>query len=235
MTKSENQVKGSYRNILDEYFKSSVEEKTLGKMFYPNANATAIDIGHKLGFSGDEGLNIGAGILAALSPQTEWFTNITMAFEFIETRYVKKQTKANNNKALKILDGMEPMDVLGETAYKVKAFYKAIQDPYGNNLIEQVQGFPDNKINLAVIDKHAGGVYLGWPLIEKEAKQLSNWRTIRRISNGYFKVAEGLNLHVNEVQAVTWHSFRNKYQNRKALSIRKKGKQKNWNKRVEIK
>ena len=42
-----------------------------------------------------------------------------------------------------------------------------------------------------------------------------------RISNAYFKVAQGLNIPVNELQAITWHSFRNKYQNRRALAIRK--------------
>ena len=63
MAKAENQIKGSYKNILNEYFNSSIEEKRLGKLFYPNANATAIDIGNRLGFNGDEGLSIGAGIL----------------------------------------------------------------------------------------------------------------------------------------------------------------------------
>ena len=221
MAKAENQIRGSYRNILDEYFRSTKEEKTIGKLFYPNANAIAIDIGHKFGFENQEGLNIGAGILASLSPQTEWIRNVMLAFEFVETGWADKQTKANNNKALKILNGQNPMDVLGDTAYKVKAFYKAIQEPYGNNLITNVSGFPDNLIKLAVIDRHAGGVYNKLPLIEQERRQLSNWKVIKRISNAYFKVAQGLNIPVNELQAITWHSFRNKYQNRRALAIRK--------------
>ena len=41
MAKHENQIKGSYRNILNEYFNSSKEEKKLGKAFYPNANVIA--------------------------------------------------------------------------------------------------------------------------------------------------------------------------------------------------
>jgi len=221
MAKAENQIKGSYKNILNEYFKSSREEKMLGKLFYPNANATAIDIGHRLGFNDSESLIVGAGIIAALSPQIEWLNNIVLAFEFVETKYAKKQTKANNNKALKILEGENPMDVLGREAFKVKAFYMAIVDPHGNNLIEKVSGFPNNKKQLAVIDRHAGGVYFGWPLIEKERRQLGNWKTLSRISKAYFKVAEGLNIPLNELQSVTWHSFRNKYQNKHALSIRK--------------
>ena len=48
------------------------------------------------------------------------------------------QTKANNAKALAILEGADPMIVLGKGSYKVKAFYKAIEDPYGDNLIEDV-------------------------------------------------------------------------------------------------
>ena len=221
MAKAENQIKGSYKNILDEYFKSSVEEKTLGKLFYPNANATAIDIGNRLGFSDSEGLTIGAGILSALSPQTEWMRNVMLAFEFVENKWANKQTKANNNKALRILEGENPMDVLGKQSYKTKAFYKAIEDPYGNNIIDNVIGFPNSLIKLAVIDRHAGGVYFGYPLIESERKQLSNWKTLGRISKAYFKVAEGLNIPLNELQAITWHSFRNKYQNKHALSIRK--------------
>ena len=224
MTKAENQIKGSYRNILNEYFNSSIEEKRLGNLFYPNANTTAIDIGNRLGFNGDEGLSIGAGIIAALSPQTDWLSNIVLAFEFAETKYAKKQTKANNNKALKILEGIDPMDALGPEAFKVKAFYMAIREPYGDNLVEKVSGFPNNLINLAVIDRHAGGVYFGWPLIEKERRQLGNWKTLSRISKAYFKVAEGLNIPINELQAVTWVSFRNKYQNKQALKIRKNRK-----------
>ena len=222
MAKSENQIKGSYRNILDEYCKSSKEAKQLGKLFYPNANSIARDIGHTLGFTNsNEGLIIGAGILSALSPQTEWMNNVMLAFEFVEKRWAKKQTQANNNKALKILDGEDPMEVLGKQSYKTKAFYKAIQDPYGNNIIENVVGFPNKLNKLAVIDRHAGGVYFGFPLVESERKQLSNWKVIGRISRAYFKVAQGLDISVNELQSITWHSFRNKYQNTHALAIRK--------------
>ena len=43
---------------------------------------------------------------------------------------------------------------LGLEAYKVKAFYKAIEDPYGDNLIEDVNGFKDNKTNHVRANKH---------------------------------------------------------------------------------
>ena len=224
MAKAENQIKGSYKNILGEYFNSSIEEKMLGKRFYPNAHATAIELGNELGFTYDA-LSIGAGIIASLSPQTEWLRNIQYAYEFVQTKKCPSQTKANNAKALAILEGSDPMLVLGKGSYKVKAFYKAIEDPYGDNYITDVSGFKDNKTNLAVIDRHAGGIYLGYPLIEKERRQLTNWKTIHRISKGYFKVARGLNIPVNEVQAVTWHSFRNKYKGKIALHIRKGRKQ----------
>ena len=221
MAKSENQIKGSYKNILGEYFNSSIEEKMLGKRFYPNAHSTAIELGNELGFKGEESLSIGAGIIASLSPQTEWLRNLQYAYEFVQTKECKMQTKANNNKATLILNGTDPMTVLGKGSYKVKAFYKAIVDPYGDNYITDVSGFKDNKTNLAVIDRHAGGIYFGYPLVERERRQLSNWKTINRISKGYFKVARGLNLPVNEVQAVTWHSFRNKYKGKVAMTIRK--------------
>ena len=112
------------------------------------------------------------------------------------------------------------MEVLGKQSYKTKAFYKAIKDPEGNNLIDYVVGF-DKPTEMAVIDRHAGGVYYGYPLIESERKQLSTWKVIKRISNAYIKVAEGLDIPLNELQAVTWHSFRNKYKNKYAISIRK--------------
>ena len=220
MAKHENQIKGSYRNILNEYFNSSKEEKKLGKAFYPNANVIAWSIGNALGYSVNESANIGAGILSALSPRTDWENNIQLAYEFVEKKWADKQTKANNNKALKILDGEDPMEVLGKQSYKTKAFYKAIKDPEGNNLIDYVVGF-DKPTEMAVIDRHAGGVYYGYPLIESERKQLSTWKVIKRISNAYIKVAEGLDIPLNELQAVTWHSFRNKYKNKYAISIRK--------------
>ena len=89
-----------------------------------------------------------------------------------------------------------------------------------NNLINYVVGF-DKPTEMAVSDRHAGGVYYGYPLIESERKQLSTWKVIKRISNAYIKVAEGLDIPLNELQAVTWHSFRNKYKNKYAISIRK--------------
>jgi len=105
MAKAENQIKGSYKNILGEYFNSSIEEKMLGKRFYPNAHATAIELGNELGVSYDA-LSIGAGIIASLSPQTEWLRNLQYAYEFVQTKKCPSQTKANNAKALAILEAI---------------------------------------------------------------------------------------------------------------------------------
>ena len=225
MSKTVNQVRGSFRNIGAEYESSTEEERCSGINFYPLAYIEAERIGH----IANKGIEVGAGIIAVLSPQTDWKLNLSMAYDFLENRFSRRQTVANNVKAYRILLGANPLDVIGMTAHKTRAFYNAIVNPLGTMKKIPRERFWNVSNIHCVIDRHAGGVYYGKPLQEFQRSQLSYWRVYNRISNAYIQKAYELDIHPNELQAITWHSFRHKYKGRPAKVV-----QRELNKRKRI-
>ena len=193
MKKRNRQLRGSKWHINDCYNRANAEVRQAGNVWYVNANHYAIEIGELAGYSGDVALKVGSGIISALSPKTDWDKNILYAKELVRTGYAPRQTEINNTKALRILEGEEPLDVLG--GLKVIPFYLAIRSPEGDDPIP-------------VIDRHAGHVYKGDSLTEKERNQLSNIGVNTRIVHAYRIIAERLNIHVHQLQATTWVEVR---------------------------
>ena len=74
-------------------------------------------------------------------------------------------------------------------------FFLAIVDPRGEDAIP-------------VIDRHAGAVYLGESMTDKQQSKLSNVGVNTRIVHAYRLIAEQLNLHVHQLQATTWVEWR---------------------------
>mgnify|MGYP003653310162 FL=1 len=186
-----NAVKGSFRNILN--LELSPESIEIGERWYPEAHEVAISLGKLAGYKGDAGrVQVGAGILAALSPQTEWGDNIHMAHMLIGTGHATGQTTINNTKALRILDGEHPLEVL--KGRKVVPFYKAIVEPDGDNH--------------PVVDRHASAVYMGRSLMERELNQLQSPIIYKRISGAYVRAAKLRGVHPNVLQAQTWLQWR---------------------------
>ena len=186
-----NDVKGSYRNILN--LDISQECKDIGERWYPEAHETALGLGKLAGYKNyTRRIQVGAGILAALSPQTEWGDNIHLAHMLIGTGQAHGQTTANNDKALRILEGEYPLDVL--RGRKVVPFYKAIVDPLGDNP--------------TVVDRHASAVYMGRPLVESELNKLQSPVIYKRISGAYSRAAKHRGVHPNVLQAQAWLQWR---------------------------
>lgn len=186
-----NDVKGSFRNILN--LKLSSDSKKIGERWYPEAHETALGLGKLAGYKNDtRRIQVGAGILAALSPQTEWGDNIHLAHMLIGTGYATGQTSVNNEKALRILEGEYPLDILG--GRKVVPFYKAIVNPTGDNP--------------TVVDRHASAVYMGRSLQERELNQLQSPVIYKRISGAYVHAAKVRGVHPNVLQAQTWLQWR---------------------------
>ena len=196
MAKAENTVKGSHKNITDMWFSATESSIREGYTWYTDAHNIAKQVSE---LCGTTDIRVGAGILAALSPQMEWGENIAEALKFASLGYSKKQTGANNAKAEKIRAGQDPAEVLG--GLKVKAFYEAIVEPFGD-------GNP-------VIDRHALTVYYGKPVSKRDRNRaFSNARVIERLQWSYKKSAKDISLvlgytvHYNVVQAVTWVQHR---------------------------
>ena len=186
-----NAVKGSFRNILN--LELNTESQVIGERWYTEAHEIAIGLGKLAGYKGDTGrLTVGAGILAALSPQTDWGDNIHLSHMLIGTGYAGGQTQVNNQKALRILDGESPLDVL--KGRKVVPFYKAIVNPMGDNP--------------TVVDRHAAAIYMGRSLAERELNQLQSPVIYKRISGAYARAAKLRGVHHNVLQAQTWLQWR---------------------------
>jgi hypothetical protein len=135
-------------NIIRKNDAATPTDRKLGEMWYRNAHIQAIAVGQG-------NVERGAGIVAALSPRAPWDDNIAAARRFAETRepwekYTlhaqdKGQTRVQNDKAMRILSGEHPLDVLG--GMKERSFYHNILDPENPEHI--------------TIDKHAHDIAMG--------------------------------------------------------------------------
>ncbi len=101
-----------------EQVPESVREE--GRQWYPNAHKLAREIGH-----GD--VYMGAGVLAALSPQKAWDLNIKLA-KLASDGVFSGHVGDALRKAKRIMDGENPSDVL-PTGAKTWHFYHNIALP----------------------------------------------------------------------------------------------------------
>ena len=223
MAQAQNMIVGSSKNIVHWYEQSNSFHKHYGRNFYPLANQRALEFGRSYGYPDDLALQVGAGLLAVFSPRLDWRYNLKYVEEFIEKGIAKNSTRVMNDKAKLISLCHDPMSILGRTAYKTKSFYSAIHSPLGKQDVYSLDGIEDGK-ELCVIDRHAGGIYLGRPLVEAERKRLSNPKVYQRISGGYYRTAKLLGIHVNELQSITWYTFREQYKHFSVAASRKRAR-----------
>ena len=121
MTSPKRLLRGSYRNILECYERADESSREEGRVWYLQARDIAFEIGENCVLSycpydyTEEGqlaenileyhelVQLGAGIIASLSPQTSWDKNIEGALYFSKTLEKPKfTTDVNYNKALDI-------------------------------------------------------------------------------------------------------------------------------------
>ena len=149
---------------------------------------------------GSGNTRMGAGLLAVMSPQMDWDSNIIEAWRIVLEGWSPRQTKINNNKALAIKNGADPTSILG--GQKVTAFFHAIENPLGDTL--------------AVVDRHAIAVYYGKiPTREELNKVFGSKRIVKRIQVAYKIASKRLGIPVHVLQAVVW------VQHRKNIGIAK--------------
>lgn len=130
------------------------------------------------------------GIVAALSPQTSWAKNVLNAGTLVSTGDAPT-FKTNVRKALRILGGEHPSDVLGGN--KVVAFYNNLLDPYASKHV--------------TVDRHAVNIALGG-LVGGSAKALEAVGKYDAVAFAYSVAGAKVNLRPCEIQAVTWLAWR---------------------------
>ncbi len=130
------------------------------------------------------------GIVAALSPQTSWAQNLTNAKTLVETR--KAPTFGGSvAKALRILDGESPLEVLGGN--KVRSFYR--------NLVDYLEH------SYVTVDRHAINIALGG-FVEGSGKAIEADRRYQKVATAYMVAAGSEGLIANQMQAITWLAWR---------------------------
>jgi hypothetical protein len=136
---SEAQRRAYAVNVAAAWFACSAEQRSAGRRWYREAHDIA-----KVLASGD--VIIGAGVIAALSPQTSWTLNLELAARAFDDGYASGHVGDATRKADRIMSGEDPESVL-PTGSKTLAFYQCIRDAGEGDAV--------------VIDRHAHDVAVG--------------------------------------------------------------------------
>jgi hypothetical protein len=170
------------RHILRVYDRATPEDIRCGRSWYPQAHAIAWSLAPSP--------TVGAGVIAALSPNTAWAWNVRLAHRFFSSNGLDCPTTSDRaRKARRILAGEHPLSVL--RGLKERAFFRLIEDP----TVEEV-----------CVDRHAAAVALGTSLYPEHYLALpARVATIRAC---YIWAARRLGLRPSALQAVTWLTWR---------------------------
>lgn len=174
------------RNIMSVWSIATEDQYEQGAHWYEQAHRTA-----RMLADGD--VRVGAGLLAALSPQTSWWLNVELACDAFEAGTARRHTRDACSKANKILAGIDPADVL-PMERKTGQFYLSILDPDDPEAV--------------CIDRHAYDIAVGIPLGDWN-RGLSAKGRYKLVADCYREAARRLEQLPSVVQAVTWVVWRN--------------------------
>jgi hypothetical protein len=173
------------RNITTVWYLATSEQLQAGRSWYSEAHTIASMLT-------DGDVRTGAGVLAALSPQTSWWLNVELASDAIESGTARRHTSDSTSKANRIMAGEDPASVL-PMERKTGHFYRAILDPSDPVAV--------------CIDRHAYDIAVGIPLGDW-SRGLSAKGRYNLIADCYREAARRLGELPSTVQAVTWVTWR---------------------------
>ena len=192
-------------SIIATYFQSNTLDRQVGMTWYNNAYQVCVTLGNKYGVSSD----IVAGVIAALSPNNKWESNVVDAEIMLRAwasdipySNVKVATYSlNKDKAATILDCQLNRDQIVKVlrGNKVVAFFLCIAT--------------DGNSDTPCIDGHAYNIWNGTVSTLKEVPNLSD-RAFRTIQDAYRDAARiimgvtGVYHSAAQVQAITWVAYR---------------------------
>ena len=174
--------------VLRTYQAATAEQVAEGLDWYRNAHAAAasLDPGNP---------RRAAGVIAALSPRMPWARNLELAARAYADGQATGALSRSCRQANAILAGGEPGEVL--TGTKVRAFFALIDDPTDPWTV--------------CIDRHAIDVAVGQRLAEPLRVALypmGRSGLYERFARCYRRAADVLGVLPNQVQAVTWVTWR---------------------------
>ena len=168
-------------NIISVWNTATAEQRARGRLWYRVAHDLAT-------FIADGNTRAGAGVIAALSPQTAWTRNVVLA----ERAFTEGKPDGHMGDALRkaerIMRGEDPLLVLPADS-KTWNFYRCIVDP--------------RDAEAAVIDRHAHDIAVGERYGERR-RGLSNKRRYATLALAFRVAAQRLDVIPSIVQATTW-------------------------------
>ena len=198
---AQGQFEEHVKNIVDKYKTASPELLKGGSEWYERAHEEAKKVGR-----GD--VRRGAGIIAAISPLSDWDRNVAEAHELRKTGNIQSALIPDNVvKAQRIHAGEDPDEVLG--GHKVRNFFANIHDPSNKEPV--------------TIDRHAYDIAMGHPFVGTGRKStprggggkmspdvgLSAMGRYQHFVHAYKKASENLGVEIpNKAQAVSWVAHR---------------------------
>ncbi|WAB08781.1 hypothetical protein SEA_ANDRIS_77 [Streptomyces phage Andris] len=175
------------QNIIDVRRQANEEQATQGRLWYSTAHGLA-----DMMAEGD--VRLGAGLLAALSPQTSWPLNVELAKNAYATGQPSGHLGDALAKAAKILAGTDPAEVLPMDR-KTGHFYRCILDPADADAV--------------CIDRHAHDIAVGEEYGARE-RGLGAKGRYALIAHCYREAAQRLGELPSTVQAITWVVWRDR-------------------------
>lgn len=175
------------QNIISTFEAATDDQEASGRWWYVKAHDLA-------DMMTDGDVRTGAGLLAALSPQTSWWLNVELASDAYESGTPSRHIGDALSKASKILAGIDPAEVLPMDR-KTGHFYRCILDPTDPEAV--------------CIDRHAHDIAVGKPY-GAEDRGLSAKGRYALIAHCYREAAQRLGELPQVVQAVTWVVWRDR-------------------------
>lgn len=172
-------------NVLAVWNSATPDQEAEGRRWYPMAHGLA-----EMMCDGDA--RMGAGLIAALSPQTSWWLNVELAADAYETGNPTRHVSDALSKAAKILAGVDPADVL-PMERKTGMFFRCIVDPSDPDAV--------------CIDRHAHDIAVGEPFGNRDRGLTAHGR-YRLLADVYRAAARSVGELPMVVQATTWIVWR---------------------------
>jgi hypothetical protein len=186
-------IQASYRtretyvhNIIRTFQSATPGRLQAGRNWYPQAHEIARII------TNDGDVVKGAGVIAALSPQTSWWMNVELATDAFENRVAGRHVRDACRKANRIMAGEDPRTIL-PMRRKTGQFYLCISDPSDTEPV--------------CVDRHAHDVAVG-RAFGGAGRGLGAHGRYSLIAECYREAGHRLGEVPSVVQAVTWVVWR---------------------------
>lgn len=218
------EVPTTTRQVMKVFRSSTVAERSNGREWYRRARTLAEKLAVKYD-TGPDAVERAAAVIAVLSPRLNWNKNVELA-ELIYAQYQTADSainsrerivaqfpglKANASKAIRILDGEDPEDVV--SGPKVTAFWRTITNPFDPRAV--------------VVDRHALDVAMGKVLDDRQRGIILGRKgAYDALSDLYRRAAKRLTKETGaewtpaEVQATTWVVWRRNHAANKGAAQR---------------